>query len=97
MEGVLVTINAASVTEVNPPAGPGDTDPTNEFVVTGGLRVDDYIYSFTLPSQGDQFSSITGVMRLGNADYKIIPRAADDLQISLSPLIHLSDPYLFER
>ena len=80
MEAVLVKISGAAVEEINPMAGPGDEDPTHEFVVSGGLRIDDYIYNFTLPTVGDQYSSITGVMRLGNADYKLIPRSADDLQ-----------------
>ena len=80
MEGVLVTVQGVSVESVNPPAGPGDMDPTNEFVVTGGLRVDDYLHMFTLPMIGDQFTAVTGVLRLGNGDYKLIPRSAGDLQ-----------------
>ncbi len=79
MEGVLVTLSQVAVEEVDPVAGPGDMNPNNEFVVSGGLRVDDYLYPFTLPIVGDQFTSITGVLRLGNGDFKLIPRSAEDL------------------
>ena len=80
MEGVLVTVQQLSVEAVNPPAGPGDADPTNEFVVTGNLRVDDFFFTFVLPMVGQQYSSITGVLRLGNGDYKLIPRSVSDIQ-----------------
>ena len=79
LEGVLIEVQAVTVQEQNPPAGPGDEDPTHEFVVDGGLRVDDYIYRYPLPEVGASFQRITGVLRLGNADYKLIPRAAGDL------------------
>jgi hypothetical protein len=80
MEAVLVTVQQVSVENVNPQVGPGDRDPINEFVVTGGLRVDDYLLNYTLPMIGDQFSAITGVLRLGNGDYKLIPRSIEDMQ-----------------
>ena len=80
MEGVLVTVQQINVEAVNPPAGPGDADPTNEFVVTGNLRVDDFFFTFVLPMVGQQYSSITGVLRLGNGDYKLIPRDVSDIQ-----------------
>jgi len=82
LEGSLVTVQNVEVTQVEPEAGPGDGQdgaPTNEFVVTGNLRVDDYFYlKSPLPSVGDSFQSITGVLRYGNAHSKIEPRDAND-------------------
>ena len=82
-EGVLVAVEGVDVLELNPPAGPGDSDPTNEFVVTGGLRVDDYLTQHSaplpLPMVGDRFTRIVGVLRLANNDLKIEPRYAADL------------------
>ena len=70
------------MTEVEPEAGPGDGQDgalTNEFVVTGNLRVDDYFYLRSpAPQVGDRFGSITGVLRYGNGNSKIEPRSADD-------------------
>lgn len=79
LEGVLVQVTSVTVQEVNPMAGPGDSDPNSEFVVDGGLRVDDYIHQYELPMVGDSFTSITGVLRFGNDDSKVIPRDAADL------------------
>ena len=78
LEGALVEVLSVTVQDVDPPVGPGDNAPINEFVVNGGLRVDDYLTPFDLPAVGDNFTSIIGVIRLGNGDYKIVPRDADD-------------------
>ena len=82
LEGTLVTVEGVEVTEVEPEAGPGDGQDgalTNEFVVTGNLRVDDYFYLRSpAPQVGDRFGSITGVLRYGNGNSKIEPRSADD-------------------
>ena len=79
LEGALVQVLSVTVQDINPPPGPGDNAPINEFIVNGGLRIDDYLTSFALPMVGDSFGSITGVLRLGNGDYKLIPRDAIDL------------------
>jgi len=75
-------VEGVSVTSLSPPAGPGDMAPTNEFVVTGDLRVDDYL-TFTnplpLPAVGDSYRRVVGVLRLANGDYKLEPRYAADL------------------
>ena len=77
-EGVLVQINDAVVESLNPAAGPGDDDPTQEFVIQGGLRVNDFLHSFELPAQGQQYRQLIGILRLGNGDYKLEPRNAND-------------------
>ena len=79
LEGLLVRVSGVSVTELEPPAGPGDMAPVNEFVVDGALRVNDFIFAAPLPMVGDSFTSITGILRLGNGDYKLEPRSAEDL------------------
>ena len=82
LEGTLVTVENVEVTEVEPEAGPGDGQEgaaTNEFVVTGNLRVDDYFYLRSPAAQvGDRIGSITGVLRYGNGNSKIEPRDAND-------------------
>ena len=84
LEGMLVTVEDVTVIEVEPEAGPGDGQdgmPTYEFVVDGQLRVDDYFYRLSpLPTVGTGFQSITGVLRLGNANTKIEPRGPSDIR-----------------
>jgi cytosine/adenosine deaminase-related metal-dependent hydrolase len=76
-ESVLVRVENVAVTNVNPD-GANDYD---EFEVTGGLRVDDQIYTaldntYTL---GATFTSITGIHSYGFSNYKLLPRDAADL------------------
>jgi len=86
-EGVLLRVEPASVIEVNPLAGPGDSDPNREFVLNGGLRVDDFLYGYrSLPEVGDTWAGVTGVLRLGNGDMKLVPRDVADLGREDPPL-----------
>lgn len=79
LEGVLLQVNEVAVTAVNPTAGPGDSDPNNEFVVNNSLRVNDLLYlSEPLPAVGDSFASLLGVLELRNDDFKLEPRSGDD-------------------
>ena len=79
-EGVLVRVSPVEVIITNPPAGPGDRDPTNEFVVAGGLRVNDFITSLQpLPEIGETWEQVQGVLRLGNGDVKLEPRSREDI------------------
>ncbi|HSA22685.1 MAG TPA: lamin tail domain-containing protein, partial [Myxococcota bacterium] len=78
-EGVLVGVVDGEVTALNPPAGPGDADPTQEYILGGALKVNDYMYlSSPFPLVGDTYS-VTGVLRYANNDYKLEPRDADDV------------------
>lgn len=82
LEGVLVQVANVSVTDAAPAPAGGDTAPTNEFAVTGNLRVDDFgagALPYTLPAVDDNFASITGVLAFRNANSKIGPRAPADL------------------
>ena len=56
----------------------GDYD---EFAVTGGFRVDDFILDDMDNNYpvGTTFSSITGMMHYSYSNYKLIPRNENDL------------------
>jgi large repetitive protein len=80
LEGVLVRVDNVTVTNPMPAPAGGDTAPTNEFEVTGALRVDDGLFlTAPLPAMGERFASITGVLILSRSNSKLNPRAATDL------------------
>jgi len=73
-EGVLVTVENVTVTD--------DALGFGDFLVTDGLRVDDYFFpmgSFTVPTVGTNYTSITGVMGYAFDDARLSPRDAADL------------------
>jgi hypothetical protein len=79
-EGVLVSVSPVVVIEQNPLAGPGDRNPTQEFVIEGGLRVNDFLTSLSpLPAVGENWEMIVGILRFGNGDYKLEPRNSNDI------------------
>ncbi len=80
LEGSLVQVMDVTVTDVAPAVGAGDKAPINEFVVTGGLRIDDFLHLATpFPLLGDRFTSISGVLRYASNDSKLEPRDENDL------------------
>lgn len=79
-EGLVVTVANVTVTDVAPPLGTGDRAPSNEFEVTGGLRVDDLLYKVTpFPVVGQSFAGLTGVVTYRNNMNKLEPRGASDI------------------
>ena len=79
LEAVLVSVSSVTVSSVNPPARDGDSDPTNEYVVDGGLRVNDVLYATDpFPVPGDVLN-ISGVLRFAYADSKLEPRGPADV------------------
>jgi hypothetical protein len=86
LEGVLVRVADATVSDTAPTPGMGDTQPTNEFVIDGVLRVNDLFYAISYPMavdppfpvKGEKYTSITGVLDFRNMQYKIEPRDASD-------------------
>ncbi|MEX1362671.1 MAG: amidohydrolase family protein, partial [Nannocystaceae bacterium] len=95
LEGVLVAVPALTVTNTSPPAGPGD-DGTNEFEVTGGLRVNDLFYAADpFPMVGQAYSQIIGIARWANQYTKLEPRFASDFPASLVAFGQ-PDSYLLE-
>jgi large repetitive protein len=82
LEGVLVQVANVTVTDPAPAPAGGDTPPTNEFAVTGGLRIDDFGSSplpYAPPAIDDNFASLTGVLAFRNANTKVGPRSAADV------------------
>jgi cysteine-rich repeat protein len=80
LEGVIVQVDSPTVTDINPPPGPGDSAPTNEFVVDGALRVNDYLYLVApFPSVNDNYVSLTGILEFRNGHSKLEPRGAGDV------------------
>ncbi|MCA9558257.1 MAG: hypothetical protein KC583_06775, partial [Myxococcales bacterium] len=97
-EAVLVRVEQVDVLSVNPPAGPGDSDPTNAFVVTGGLRVNDFLYAMdTLPAVGSRFQAIVGVLRFANEDSKLEPRGPEDVADGPPVVVALEPARAFVR
>jgi cytosine/adenosine deaminase-related metal-dependent hydrolase len=80
LEGVVVAVLTPQVTDVMPVPGPGDSAPTNEFEVAGGLRVNDYMYLVTpFPEVGQTYSQIAGIARWANDYTKLEPRGPGDI------------------
>ncbi len=87
-EGVLVRIDDVEVTGIDPPLGPGDRAPIREFVVDDRLRVDDYLHLVQpRPAVGSRYTSITGVLRLGNGDWKLEPRDEADVRQGVARVV----------
>jgi cysteine-rich repeat protein len=80
LESVIIEIANVSVTDIAPPAGPGDMAPTNEFVVNGSLRVNDLLYLITpFPTVGASFDALRGILNWRNDDSKLELRSASDV------------------
>ncbi len=78
-EGVLCLVQKGEVTELNPPAGSGDMDPTNEYVLDFALRVNDHFYlTEPFPAVG-QNMTVMGILRWANNDSKLEPRDEMDI------------------
>lgn len=76
-EGVLVRVSSLQVLSENPDAPANDF---GEFQVTGGLRVDDQLYRLSpRPIVGTFLSYIVGVHHHAFAEYKLLPRTANDI------------------
>lgn len=85
LEGVLVEVRGVTVTDPAPDGG-----QYNEFVVSDGLRVDDYFYLLDpFPVQDQVFGYIRGPLRFANSASKINPRDANDVDQS-AVLVSLS-------
>jgi hypothetical protein len=82
-ESMLVKIGAVAITDINPDIAAGDFD---EFVVTGGLRIDDQcsdaVKDMGLNNAcpvGSNFTSITGALGYSFNNFKLTPRNAMDV------------------
>jgi len=96
LEGVVVAVTDVEVTELQPAAGPGDADPTDEFVVDDELRVNDLLYlTSPFPTVGEEFGYIGGVLRYASGDSKLEPRDADDVLSGDAVLTSLTPTSVF--
>ncbi|MCA9653253.1 MAG: lamin tail domain-containing protein [Myxococcales bacterium] len=78
LEATLVVVSNVDVTNISPLPGPGD-DATNEFEVTGGLRVNDFFYvADPFPMMGQTYSQLVGNVRWANQYTKLEPRSVSD-------------------
>ena len=84
MEGVLVRVKNVTVTSANPDTA----KDVGAFEVTGGIRVGNiFLVPYMSPGTdarnvGDQFGSITGVVQYVKGEYRLMPRSADDLDLT---------------
>jgi len=98
LEGVVVRVADVEVTNPSPPPAGGEASPTNEFLVTGNLRVDDGIYlTAPFPVMGERFTSITGVLIFARENSKLNPRSADDLVAGAAQLAPFPTETVFAR
>jgi cysteine-rich repeat protein len=80
LEAVIVRVSDVDVTDIDPPPGAGQMSPNNELVVDATLRVNDFLYLVSpYPSVGDNFASLTGVLRFANGHSKLEPRGPLDV------------------
>ena len=93
LEGTLVEVRDVAVIDVDPPVGEGDLAPIGEFMVTGGLRIDDFLHAAPFPLAGIRYDRLTGVLRLGNADTKLEPRGPDDVARAEPVLVSFSPAF----
>ena len=92
LEGALITVEDVLVTDTDVPPGPGDSAPTNEYIVDDSLHVNNFFYlTEPFPQVGDTIQSITGVIRWANGNNKLEPRFADDV-ILAPPALEFFDP-----
>jgi len=68
---VLVTIENVAVLDTSLGYG--------EFLVTGNLRIDDLLYTYSMPAVGDEFETITGALFYGFSNTKLEPRSVADM------------------
>ncbi|MFT3706057.1 MAG: lamin tail domain-containing protein [Archangium sp.] len=98
LESVLVKVDNVTVTNIAPPVGPGDVAPTNEFVLDGGLYVNDFLFLTTpFPTLGQTYLSVTGVLEYRNNNYKLEPRSLADIVTGPPTLISLSPALVYVR
>ncbi len=70
---VLVQVDQVSVMT--------EADYYNEFMVTGGLIVGDYLYNYVNPPAGTEYLHIRGIMGFTFGNSKIYPRFDEDLSV----------------
>ncbi len=79
-EALLVEVRNVTVTNTNPQGQPNET-VAGEFLITGGLTVDDHVHALSpAPVVGEGFSVLRGVLRYSWERNKLLPRSAMDAE-----------------
>jgi hypothetical protein len=93
LESVIVTLGPATVTAQDAMFG--------EFTLTSGgdtLIVDDFVFATTpLPSVGQAYSAVTGILTLRNMVSKLEPRSAGDLTLGAPGLASFGPALSYAR
>ncbi len=98
LESVIVQVQNVTVTDIAPAPGPGDNAPTNEFVVDGSLRVNDYLYLISpFPAVGQNYASLTGILDWRNGNSKLELRGPADVVGGAPVLIGFAPDHAFVR
>ena len=93
LEGLFIGVRDVEVTAVNLPAGPGDSDPTQEFQVDDTLAVNDLFYLIEpQPSVGERINELRGVLRFANGAFKLEPRGPEDVTQGPTSINNFSAP-----
>ena len=58
-----------------------EADSYDEFEVTGGLLVDDYLYDYTNPSLDEEYDFVQGILTFSHSNSKILPRFEADFGV----------------
>ncbi len=98
-DGLLVAVKNVEVTDDAPAPGEGSTDATNEFVVAGGLRIDDAIYvgaDFPAVKKGLVLSGLTGPVSYRNGMMKLLPRDAKDILLGAPEVASVTPASAFQ-
>ena len=74
-KSVLVQVDDAEVTVA--------ADSYHEFTITGGLRVDDYLYDYTNPAVGTKFIYLRGIPTFSFSNSKLQPRSVEDMPVDM--------------
>ncbi|MCO4764058.1 MAG: amidohydrolase family protein [Myxococcales bacterium] len=85
-DGLLIAVKNIAVTNDKPPLGTGAKDADNEFELTGGLRVDDGVFSggkYPKVKTGMVLTGVTGPVSFRTGLMKLLPR--DEKDILLGP------------
>lgn len=86
-DALLVTVSGVSVTDDDPPGEDGESID-NEFLITGGLSVDDQLYLIDpQPVSGQPIPSLTGVLRYNWNRNKLLPRGPEDVDLGPPALL----------
>ncbi len=94
-EALLVQVQDVEVLDTTPAGQTGET-VVGEFLVTGNLSVDDYLYLLDpMPAEGAVLPGLTGVLRYNWERNKLLPRSADDVLLGPPSLLAFGPDEVF--